>query len=877
MKRYTMKTYMLLLCFCLFTASVYSQTFKGRVMTNSGDPIPYASLYIHEISSGFIADANGHFGRTLPPGKYTCEISSLGYIRQLINIEMGNRDVEQHIILSERIYELREITITRNDEDPAYAVMRKAIAFAPYYRTHVKGYTAGTYLKGTGKVNHVPTLLKISKSVRESAKKYAGRLFVLEEQRKVKFTAPNTWESEIKACSNSFPDEMKISIETININLYQPTVFGKISPLNPRAFSYYRFKLEGCYTEGGHLVNKISVIPRKSNPELISGHIYVIDNLWCLSAVDLTLDYSGFKTSISVTCKEVKPSVFLNTSASLKADIHVMGIKAEASYLSAIHYSSVDINDAVIGAPDGIKRAYPAGESPVLTKKQQKTKEQIDKLTEKENLTARDVYRLSKLVRESLEEADTTKTGSKYERFVRTYDAKRDSLAEKRDSVYWTAVRSVPLKPEEVQSYAYKEKLKMQEHAINRDSTNKKVSFNRIIHALINGKHIKSRNEKSWIDIASLSSYIPEYNFVDGLWMGLTFTAGTKLNEKSQLTFTPEIYYTTAREAWVGSGTLTLDYAPRHLGKLSLSGGVLSADFNGESGENRLINGIASLLFARNDLKLYDKRFLSVNNDFEITNGVLLSTGLTWQRRKRLDNFRCHNLFGRDAKPNLPRHPDYTPIPRNELLKVAAIVQYTPPRYFRMYRGRKIYASSNLPSFTFRYERAFAHGGAATLSPSFHLTEFSARQEFDFGLFNRVVWFANAGAFWDIKDMQFPDYKHFQTTRIPVTEYSFDAGLALPDNYIYSTNTRWAQANISWYTPYLLLKQLPFLKNQRFDEALHLRSLIVYNRTPYWEAGYSVGYSGMVRAGIFVGFDEMKYQSVGVCISAPFFKSRTGK
>ena len=60
--------------------------------------------------------------------------------------------------------------------------------------------------------------------------------------------------------------------------------------------------------------------------------------------------------------------------------------------------------------------------------------------------------------------------------------------------------------------------------------------------------------------------------------------------------------------------------------------------------------------------------------------------------------------------------------------------------------------------------------------------------------------------------MQFPDFKHFATTGLPVTERSFDTGFSLLDNYAYSTNTRWVQTNMSWYTPYLLLKFLPFLK-----------------------------------------------------------------
>lgn len=111
-----------------------------------------------------------------------------------------------------------------------------------------------------------------------------------------------------------------------------------------------------------------------------------------------------------------------------------------------------------------------------------------------------------------------------------------------------------------------------------------------------------------------------------------------------------------------------------------------------------------------------------------------------------------------------------------------------------------MYEESRYPTFTLRYDRAFPLKGTLS-SPSYHLAEFSARQNIEFGMFNTLDWAVNAGTFWDKKGMQFPDFKHFATTGLPVTERSFDTGFSLLDNYAYSTNTRWVQANISWYTP----------------------------------------------------------------------------
>ena len=139
------------------------------------------------------------------------------------------------------------------------------------------------------------------------------------------------------------------------------------------------------------------------------------------------------------------------------------------------------------------------------------------------------------------------------------------------------------------------------------------------------GNTYRTKNKKAWISCYGLPSYIPEYNFVDGFWLGAKLEAGIKLSRTVTLRLVPSLYYTTARKAPVGQGKLILDYAPRRRGQLTFSGGVLSADYNEESGESRLINAIASSLFGRNEVKLYDKHFLSAGHEIELANGLLFS------------------------------------------------------------------------------------------------------------------------------------------------------------------------------------------------------------------------------------------------------------
>ena len=870
-----MKRYVWFVVLCFWTLSSIAQTFKGRVTDEKGEAVPYAALYLKELKWGFTTDDNGCFQTELKPGHYTCEVSSLGYTGQSLSIQLSARGVEKNIVLAERIYSLNEVNVVKGAEDPAYAVMRRAIANAPYYRTQVKGFTAGTYLKGTGKVKNIPAVLKLSKEVRKESKKLLGKLFLLEEQREVIFKAPDVWENRVKAYSNTFPDEIQIRLGLTTINLYEPTVFDKISPLSKGAFSYYRFKLEGCYAEGEHLINKVKVIPRKDNPKLIAGDLYIVEGLWCVSAADLSVRQSGMRATIKVTCKEVQPSVFLATSTSMECSIDMMGLKAEASYLAAVHYARVEVNDKLEikkKKEEMIAKVVAGATVPVSrqVRRQQKLQKQIESLAGKEDLTMREAYKLSKLMEKSIENADTLKPEHKYERRAERnrWNVKTDSLAGEKDSLYWAAVRSVPLRPEEIQSYVYKEKLSLSKDSLQEDDSIKTSVGRKIIQTFLMGKTFRSPNKNAWISWTGLPSYVPEYNFVDGFWLGAKFETGLKLSEASVLQFTPSAYYTSARKALAGQGELSLSYAPRRRGYMVLSGGMLSADYNGESGESRLINGVASSFFGRNDVKLYEKRFLSLHHQIELANSLLFSTSLSWQRRQMLENHIHRSWFKKEAEPNIPDSRAFYPMPENELLKASFALEYTPVHYYRMQKGKKVYEESRYPTFTLRYDRAFPLKGTLS-SPSYHLAEFSARQNIEFGMFNTLDWAVNAGTFWDKKGMQFPDFKHFATTGLPVTERSFDTGFSLLDNYAYSTNTRWVQANISWYTPYLLLKFLPFLKKKNLDEALHLRTLAGYDRRPYSEIGYSIGFLKLARLGVFVGFESLKYRSTGVSVSIP--------
>ena len=49
------------------------------------------------------------------------------------------------------------------------------------------------------------------------------------------------------------------------------------------------------------------------------------------------------------------------------------------------------------------------------------------------------------------------------------------------------------------------------------------------------GKTYRTSDKKAWIGWKGLPSYVSEYNFVDGFWLGAKFETGLKLSEVSTL------------------------------------------------------------------------------------------------------------------------------------------------------------------------------------------------------------------------------------------------------------------------------------------------------------------------------------------------------
>lgn len=870
-----MRIYFWLILCCLFPAEVAAQVLKGKITNGDNEPVPSASIYIRETAQGIMADDKGEFRVPLDEGNYTCDFSSLGYERKTLPVTVGAGENELNVRLDEKAYALKEVRVFARGEDPAYAIMRRAIGMAPFYLNQVKRYTSEVYLKGTLKVEKLPRLLKLQIDDVE-LEKVTNKLFVVESQSEVTFTAPDQYDQQVKALSSTIPAEADMSeaLEVMTGSIYQPDAFGKISPLAPGAFSYYKFTLEGVSMEGDRLVSKIRVQPKKKNGKLVTGWLYIMDNTWNVYRADLISTEFGVTVHFLASYNEVMPDVFLPTTYDMDVKIDLMGVKAGGKYYSSVQYKEVEVNEnthlqAVAPAKTAPATA-PKEAAPKKTPapKQAKAQKEIERLSAKDELSDREAYKLAKLMQRASEPEKQKDEKPSYELkpFGSEVKIKVDTLASKRDSAYWAAIRNLPLRPEELASYRQKDSLKLRTDSLQHKDSLHRRTPGYWIGEIFTGHRFTFKKKYSF-EYSGLLRAVPEYNFVDGFWIGQQFKFAFRQDEHRLWNLSPSVYYTTARKELNWYVPLAFQYAPMRNGLLLLSGGSTTADYDGNGSMLRIINSFSSLFFAENPLKFYKKNFVEARHSIDLANGLILKTGLSYAYREGLPNYASYSFFGKEPSPNYPYGDGY--MESNKALKADIAVEYTPAHYYWKYGERKRYVRSKYPTLSLHYQQAIPLGDDR--SASYNMAELTVRQEINLGMFDRITYRINAGKFFNTDRVYLPDFKHFEVNELFITGKRLESSFSLLDTYAYSNSRQWVQAHFTYTAAYLLVKQLPFLQKYMFDEALHARTVWLPDVSKaYTEAGYSLGITSVGRVGVFVGFEGTEYKSVGFTVSLPF-------
>ncbi len=876
-----MKQFLLFTLSCVIvTAGLQAQQLKGIIVNKKGEPVPNSTVYIYEIAKGIAADNLGEFQTALEPGTYTCEFRSLGYESVRKDIIMGKENQTIRVELQETSYMLKEVVIyaTTSNEDPAYRIMRKAIAHAPYYRYQIKEFTSEAYIKGSLTIDKIPGILKRAMKVNDNnfdINSIIGKPLVMESKSNIHFTSPENYQQNVIALKSSIPKEFNADkgLSIMTSSIYNAELNGRISPLAPGAFRFYAFKLENVDYQPEHIINKIRVTPRKKNPNLFSGYIYILEDTWNIYIADLVASELGTTLHYRINYHQVQPSVYLPTTYDVSMTMNTMGVKGSGNYYASMKYNLVQVDKSRNTAADNETVVPDESEEEEISPKKQKISDELEKLAQKEELSTKEAYKMSKLMNKMVEPEEVKNQRESLEiKDIEKVKMKVDTLAWKRDSAFWTNIRELPLREDELRSYQIRDSLSggdtISETSLDRNEVVLSIDENpKTVFGKITQGGVWKMNRDLSLRYGGLMGGLREYNFTDGLWLGQTLSLNWAIDKNRNFSVSPSLHYATARKEWLWHVSTSLNYAPMSLGRFHLSAGHISRDVNSENGESRLMNTLAAIDLGQNFIRFYDSRYVKADHYIDIANGLHLYSGAEIDKRSALRNRTSFNFIGKDVPENVPS--DATLYPNHTATNITVELSYTPRYRYRMREGQKWYVSTKYPTFSVVYKKG-VNLFTDNPGPLYDRISTSISQTIKVSPFEEIDYLFLGGTFLSFDRLYPNDLKYFRNNQMLFTASDFNRSFNLLEPYT-ASGEWWMEGHLNYQSQYLFLKNLPFLQRFSFDEAVHMHGLSTENRRFYLEGGYSIGFLGLGRVGIFTGFTDKKFDRFGVRLSYPLW------
>ena len=868
------------LIFILFSGNALAHNLKGTIKNRSGEPIPYATVYVKEVSLGTTTNIDGEFELELPNATFTINFRSLGYIPKTEAIQLGNQVKTMNIVLEEQVQQIQEVKITGSGEDPANAVIRKVIALSYVHLNQINTYLADVYIRGTVKFESIPSIIRNQLKKRNINIK-AGDVLVNETMSQIHFKAPDKYDQHIKSINSTFPDEVDFRMDDfLGSSLYQDNIDIYFSPLGKNAFSYYNYIYEGFDYDGQYTVNKIRVKPKRGGKQFFDGYLYIIENLWCLHRADLNFDTPFGKVNVRQVYDEVRPQVWLPVGYNYSFNGGMIGLKANAKFGASVQYNNLELNKQVLAmanypaareTEESVGQPQPARQP--VSKSSSKRSSKINELLEKDKLNNQEMGKLSRMMakKDAESKPDTARTLEVKDNL----QVKVDSDARKRDTAYWQQIRPIPLSEEELKSFQKRDSIQVVKKALMAQDSNA-LKVHKRNYGFFNPLFFGTRrtlNDSTWqfsysglINISKIS-----FNAVDGLLVNQEASFSKTFAPGRSLRLIPQAAYAFHRKSLMVGGVVALSYAPEKRGILQLSGGKYGFDFKSEPQQlNPFVNSIATLFFKENYARYYESRQIKIENQIDIANGVVLTAGLGWRDLRRLENSTHFSFYQKDDPfpVNRPENPELTDKHiNNQISSTLNIkIEYTPRYFYRMKEGVKEMVNSKYPTFYIQYRKGIPDlfssvsdydylGGGFTYGYKLY-TSSTLSAELHGG------WFPNN------RQVHFSEFEHAPTQPSPVMLKEYRNTFYNAGYYRLSTSDRFVRGHLSYKAPYIILKYLPVLRNTLWREMIWAG----YYGSPANPNHIEVGYKLLevflsANIGVYACWDDGRFKGVGFNLS----------
>ena len=781
---------LLSILFIVFS-TILSAQIKGNITDQNNEALPFVNILIENTYKGTTSNDNGYYELNISvPKTYTIVYSYLGYKTVKKEINITTFPYELDITLTEESVSLSEVVIDAND-DPANAIMRQAINQRKANLDKINSFKADFYSRGLIKIKDAPEKI-MGQDVGDLGggldSTRSGIIYLSETISKIQFLNPDKLKEKITASkvsgnSNGFSFNSALDVD---YNFYNNTInFGNeiISPIANNAFSYYRYKLEGVfYDDRGNLINKVKVTPKRKNDPVFSGFIYIVEDQWTIYALEL--DIKGTQARIPMV-----DIISLQQSFSY----------SETDDIWAQISQSIDFKYALFG----IK-----GEG---------------------RFTA--IY--------SNYEFNSGLTRKDFNREIVAFEKE----ANKKDSIFWNAIRPVPLTAEERTDYVKKDSIQIlresKPYLDSIDTVRNKFKLSSILGYTYQNSH---KDYRLGYDIPLLGV---QFNTVQGYTANANVFYTKNYDEfKRFFRASGNIQYGFSDERLRATGALTYKFNSISNSFLMLSGGVSAVQFNPSNPISPLINSISTLFFEDNYIKLYDKSYVALNYSEELFNGFRLYAGLSYERRKALFNTTDQTFINEENDVYTSNNPlnetafGIAPFETHNIVKGNIDARINFGQEYLSYPDAKYnVGNDDYPTLYLGYEKGF---GATNSDYNFDQIKASLIQSFNVKDKGRLMYNLKAGKFFNADDIAFMDYQHFNGNQTHVsTEGNYNNVFNNLDYYTASTNDAYFEGHVEHDFNGFLLGKIPLLNKLNFNLVIGAHLLATPDFKPYQE--YSVG------------------------------------
>ncbi len=788
----------------LFTSALAQTRFNGFTRSESGEILPFSTVYIKGTTNGTTSNSNGEYLLKTTPGTYTIVAQHVGYkvVERQVTIRDG-QSIRLDFDLQEQALTLKEVVVTAGDEDPAYRVIREAIRKRKFYESEVKAFKTDTYLKGLFRLNDRPDKILGQKITIDT-----GILYLSESVSEFSFENPDKI-SERMISSKVSGNEQGFSFNQasdFNINPYEKFIDLSqereyVSPISPQAFLFYDFEWLGFFEENGKLINKIKVIPKRSTDPVFEGVIYIVEDEWRFHTIDLLVTKArGLEFIDSLKINQVfapaEHDIWMPLSQKFSFVFGAFGFKGSGYYIGVYSNYEVEPNYEVYEEANLIKEKF--GE------------EEKKDLFQEDDFTPEVLY---------VEEGSN-----------------------ERDSTYWKNIRPMPLTTIEVRDYQVKDSIRLVKESVPyKDSVDAETNKLTLGNIFLSGyTHSNSVKEQYWSLPAVISIF--QFNTVEGFVPEIQPTIWKQVDGRTKYWIRPALRYGFSNEKFNAKIEGSYRKLDNKFTRFYAGGGRYIAQFDESESISPFINSYVTLVSGENYMKIFQKSFGYVRFQQEVKNGILFNTKLEYAQRDTLTNttdFTWASDDGEDFTSNQPPNMELaqTGFDRNRSLIFEATFRFRFKQTYATRPDRKFIYSSKYPEVFLTYKKGINTVGSDV---DFDFIQVRVQDDMRLGLVGTSNYAIAAGGFLNDDALTFVDFKHFAGNQTSLSQVGKPLKFELLPFYQFSTTKPFLEAHYEHHFNEFIFNKIPLVKKLNLQAVASANYLTTETIGNYVEIGAGI-------------------------------------